>query len=152
MRIVQKNSAFTLIETLVVLTILTVLAGLTVSAFRDYERTQRLATVVADVKNGFAETRTKTLGSVDDTVYGVHVGASSIQFFSGSTPVIGSNNNTIITLPAGISATSSFSNHLAYLTFARLTAIPTATGTVTITDLNTNTTKTFTISAAGLVQ
>lgn len=147
-----KKQAFTLIELMVVITIATVISTLVISAFRNYERVQRFQGSVADVRNGLAEARIKTLGSLNNTVYGVYVGTSSVQFFQGPTPVVGSSNNTIVTFPSGITATSSFANSLWYVTFGRITGAPTAIGTITITDSVSNTSKVFTISATGLVQ
>ena len=147
-----KKRGFTLIELMMVITVATVISTLVVSAFRNYERVQRFQGSVADVRNGLAEARIKTLGSLNNSVHGVYVGTSTIQFFQGTTPIVGSSSNTIITFPSGITATSSFSNSLWYVTFGRITGAPTAIGTITITDSVSNTSKIFTISATGLVQ
>ena len=148
----KKQQGFSMIELLVTITVLMFIIVLIVTSFRSYARIQLFEQSAADIRNGLSEAKTKTIGSVNGTVYGVYVGTSSIQFFGGATPVVNSNSNTIITFPKGITATSSFSSHQWYLTFARITGIPTATGTITIQDSISNTSKTFLILDTGLVQ
>jgi type II secretory pathway pseudopilin PulG len=148
----KAQSGFTLIELLVGITVLMFIIVLIVSSFRSYARVQLFDQSVADIRNGLNEAKAKTLGSVNGTVYGIYVGTSTVQFFSGATPVVNSANNIIISFPKGITATSSLTGHAWYLTFARITGTPTATGTITILDSISNTSKTFSVSATGLVQ
>lgn len=108
---------------------------------------------VDQMHSNLALVRQRTAASYRDTVYGVYVGTSTVEFFEGSTPTVGSSENVIIDLSENdITATSSFSNGEWYVTFARVTGAASATGTITIEDERSGSSNIFTIYSSGLVE
>lgn len=148
-----SSCGFTLIELLVSASILVVLSAVSVGAFANYAHTQQYQRVVDSIRSTLSLVRSETLASYKDTVYGVYVGTSTIEFFAGATPSVGSSANTIIDLrDNNLTATSSFSNGEWYLSFERLTGEATATGTITIQNESGSASTTFTILSSGLVE
>jgi prepilin-type N-terminal cleavage/methylation domain-containing protein len=144
---------FTLVEILVALTILIIIAAIIFEGFFRYAHTQRFESIVSEIRNDIALQRQRTLASYDDTVYGVYVGTSSLQFFTGATPVVGSSANKIILFSTyNITATTSLKNNVWYSTFQRLSGAPSATGTITIFDTKSTASTTFTILRTGIIE
>jgi len=141
-----------MVELLVVISILLFIATITIQGFANYSYRQVYTGFVSQTKDSLIETRHKTIASYNDTVYGVYVGTTTIEFFSGATPVVGSADNTVFTIPSGITATSSFSTGNWYTTFSRITGAATATGTIEFEDTRTIASTTLTIYASGLVE
>ncbi len=146
------NSGFTVIEILVVMAIMIVLAVLAMNGIASYGRRQQYLEFVGEVQSGLAEARSKSIAAVDETVYGVYVGTSTIEYFSGTVPTVGNASNTIIAIPRHLRATSSLTSNQWYVTFARRTGEPSATGTVAIGDTQSLSTTTITIYGSGLVE
>jgi len=160
---VQKNTkyfsapvvlvrGFTLVEILVVIAVILILVTIVVQGFSNYANRQVYIGYVSEVKDNLAETRQRTIASYKDTTYGVYVGTSTIEFFEGSSPVVGSGTSTIMQIPSYMTATSSFSDANWYITFKRISGEASATGTILFTDSRTNASTTFTINASGLVE
>ncbi len=135
-----------------VLAILGILAAVTFAGMSAYGQRQQYEQFVGEVQNGFTEARSKTIAAVADTTHGVYVGPTTIEFFSGATPVPGSSENTILEIPSYITATPAFSGAATAVVFARRTGVPDVTGTLTLTDTRTLTTTVFTVNESGLVQ
>jgi prepilin-type N-terminal cleavage/methylation domain-containing protein len=148
----EFSRGFTLIELLIVLALMLILAALTFQGFAQYSYRQVYVGFVSEVRDNIAESRQKTIASYEDTTYGVYVGTSTIEFFPGSVPLVGSVDNIIVAIPNGMTATSSFSNAQWYLSFARITGGASAIGTIMFNDTRTNASTTFTIYASGLVE
>lgn len=146
------QAGFTLIEVLVVVAILAILVAITVVALRNYGLKQNFELTVVDVRDGVSEARQKTLASINDTMYGVHVSSTAVVFFDGVEFVEGYAGNETITLPDNITATTSFTNDVTTATFTRLTGTASATGTLTLTDTRSLRTATITIEQLGIVE
>lgn len=149
---VQREGAFTLVELLVVITLTVVLSLVVISGFKDYRRSQEYQIFVTNIKNGLNETRGKTVGSVGGVTYGVYVGTSSVEFFSGSVPTVGSAANTIVKFPTSMTATSTFSNGKWYMNFERITGGASATGVITVTDSARSESINLSITKTGSIQ
>jgi prepilin-type N-terminal cleavage/methylation domain-containing protein len=147
-----STRGFTLVEIIVVIAVILILVAIVVQGFSNYANRQVYVGYVSEVKDNLVETRQRTIASYADTVYGVYVGTSTIEFFEGSSPVVGLAANTIMEIPGYMTATSSLSDANWYVTFKRITGEASATGTILFTDTRTNASTTFTIHASGLVE
>ena len=143
---------FTLVEILMVVTLVGIVTALLMQGFSRYAYRQSFKQFVSEVQDETVEARAQTVASLNNTTYGVYVGTDTVEFFSGATPVVGDAANTIIPIPTEVTATASFSSGNQYITFKRLTGEATATGTIEFVDTRTVATSTITISAAGLVE
>ena len=149
----EGTRGFTLLEILIAVSILVLIAGMSMVGIQNLSRQQMYTSVVDQVRQELYAAREKTLASYDDTFYGVYVGTSTIEFFRGATPTVGSSSNVIVSYGEwSIAATSSFSNGLPYVTFARITGFASATGTIAVVDTHSHATTTFTIFGSGLIE
>ena len=151
MRAVSKK-AFTLIELLIVVALFAIIAAFIVTAFKEYQQLQWYNLSVSEVRDSVNLARAQTMGGVNDTVYGIYVGTSTVELFSGPVPLVGSANNKIISFSPSVYATSSFSDGSWYVSFDRIYGTPTATGTISLIESDIGATTTFTILDSGLIQ
>ncbi len=152
-RLLRRSHGFTLLEILVTMSILLIITAVSMKGIAQYAHRQTYQTAVERIRSDFMETREKTLASYNDTVYGMYVGTTTIEFFKGATPVVGSSSNTFIDLSKyGVTATPSFKNGIRYIKFARLTGAASATGTLKISDTHSSASTTLTIFTSGLIQ
>ncbi len=148
----DKRAGFTLIEIVIVVTVATILVTMVVSGFKDYQRYQRYQLFFTDIKNSLNEAHIKTVGSVGGTTYGVYVGTSTVEFYTGVIPTVGSASNYIIKFPTGMHATSTLSNNKWYFNFNRITGVGSATGTISVVDDQRNETLNLLITGTGLIK
>lgn len=146
------NKGFTLLEILVVITILGILSAISVVALKDLYRYSALKVSTNGVYRAFTDARNRTLASEGDTVYGVFVGTSSVTRFVGSTYSIGASTNKVYYFTGGVSATGTIVSTALPVVFTRLTGQPSASGTVMMNNDTHTATNTITIYATGLIE
>jgi prepilin-type N-terminal cleavage/methylation domain-containing protein len=143
---------FTFVEILVVLAVMAIIVAISMQSMVQYGQRQQYRQFAQEVTDGISEARAKTIAGIGDTTYGVYVSEDTIEFYSGATPTIGDPANTIITVPSYINATSTLTGGIQFLTFTRLTGVPSAVGTIEIGHRRAAATTTLTIYESGLVQ
>lgn len=143
---------FTFIEVLTVIAIITILAGISTATFRNIHRQSAVRTASLEVADAFRDARSNTLGAQNDTVYGVHVSTSSVTRFVGSTYSQGAATNEEYLFDAGVTATGTLVTSGVDVVFARLSGIPSATGTIIIENDDVTSSTTVTIHGTGLVE
>ena len=148
----NKTKGFTVVELLVSLAIMAVLAVVVFSTFINFRKNEALVMDAETIVSVLRQARNQTLTSKNSSSYGVHIIASKITIFSGTSYVSGnsgnqdfvlSNTDTILT----ISLTGGGSD----VVFQRLTGETSQNGTVTVSSPGLNQTKTVTIYKTGLV-
>lgn len=146
-------SGFSVLELMVSLSVILIIVAVVMQSFASYSRTQQFVRFVDEVGYMLTTARQQTLASKDDTVYGLYVGTSTVELFSGTSPVVGAAGNEVLPFAMGdFSATSSFSSDDWYVYFARITGEPSATGTIVITSAALGRTATITVHQSGLVE
>lgn len=148
----HKAAGFSLIELLMVISIIVIILGVSMDSLSEYAARQAFAKTVTEVRDGTAAARQKTLAAVNDLVHGVHVESDEVVFFEGKAYVDGAVDNEIVSLPDYITASASFTGSVQTATFTRLTGLPSAAGTITLTNAKTGTNAIITINATGLVE
>lgn len=147
----RQSPGFSLIEILIAVAILVLLAVVISTGLINFSKRQSLEAIAEDIRIGLMDARRNTLASVDDTTYGVYVGATSTVFFSGESYASGIPVGAVAYTGAQF-ATSSFTGGTWSVVFDRLTGEPSATGTITIVDSITHASTTITIQATGLIE
>jgi len=147
----RRIRGFTLLEVLLVVAILGLIIAVAAGSFANYGRQQAFNEQVDGVALLLLETRQKTLGAQYDQSHGVHVDTSTITAYRGSS-YLAAVSSTTYALQSSVSATTSFSDGSDYVTFTRVTGMPSATGTIVFSDVQLGRTATITISASGLIQ
>ena len=151
-KINPRIRGFTLVEIVIVLSILGIIVAMSTIALRDMYRNSALKTSTHAVYRAFTDARNNTLASVKDTVYGVMVGTSSVTRFKGPTFVVGSSTNQVTFFDAGVTATGSIVTNGTPVVFTRLTGEPSIIGAILIRDNTGTATNTLNIYASGLVE
>ena len=152
---VQKASAgFTLVETLVVVAITCMVAGMVMVSFSTYNSTEALAKDEGRVVAVFERARSLTLDSYNSSQYGVHIASSTLTIFQGSTYSAGATTNIVTTLNTKVQVQKvTLVGGGVDVIFNRLTGETSETGTTTISLITaTTTTRSVTIFGTGLIQ
>jgi len=130
------RSGFTIIELLVVMAIMAIVVAFSVTAIQSYAQQQQLRAAEAELVSLFRETKQRTVAAESDTQFGLRLATSSITRFVGDTYDPAAANNLQV-LFSGVALTSSFANGVDEIQFARLTGVPSATGTIMIEQIRT---------------
>jgi len=142
---------FSLVELLVVLTIMSIIGAFAITGFKDYARFQQYDASVATVKSTFIDARVRARSAELDQSYGVKILTNSLVVFRGSTYSAGASTNETVTL-TGVTLSRSLSGGTDQIVFNKLTGLPNVTGTITIVGSEHVATTTLTITAAGVIQ
>lgn len=144
------KKGFTILEILVVLSILALLVAIVLPSFKAIRSNQVLKSAISDVLSALDKARSQSFSSLNSSEYGVHFEQNQIVIFKGTnySPSDISNENVPLTLPAYISLIS-LTTGAVDLYFDRLSGIPNKTGTITISADTSS--KIITISATGAI-
>lgn len=133
---VSCSRGFTMIEALVVLGILTLLAGVVLGVFPAYRRSVNLNTAVETGAVFLAKARSRTLGSEGATRHGVHFESDRMVLFRGAAYNALDPANETTMLPSGIEiSVIALNGGGVDVVFDRLTGGTNGFGTVTFRSL-----------------
>lgn len=145
----KRHLGFSLIEMLIVITIISILAALSYVTFFDTNRTQALEKDRDLVIATLEQARSLTLASSGARQFGVHIQSDRIVLFPGSSYVSGnSENKTEFLNPLVTIASSSIAGGGTDITFERLTGKTSKTGTIGIS-LQSDPQKSYVITVSG---
>lgn len=142
---------FTLVELLIVITILAIVFTFLLTGFRDFARFQEYTQAVSDVTFQLQQAQTNARSAINDTAHGVHIDADSITLFSGTTYNTSDPNNEVITYD-NVVFTTNLSGGSDTIVFTELTGLAQATGTVSITGTSHTATTQVTVTTAGIIE
>lgn len=147
----NKQSGLTVIELIVVVSLMSIFAVLTLSYFIDYRNEQMVRTAVVEVSSIIKETRLKTLSAETTDKYGLHFDSDKVVLFVGDIYDSASSTNQEFLINQAILDTN-LSDGSDEIIFERLTGVPSATGTITIYDKSYNSTVALPIKDSGLIE
>ncbi len=123
---------FTLLELVFSIAILIFIAVLAVGNLKKFRQSSEIDRVVNDTLGLLREARSKTLGSENDSVYGVHFSPAAVTLFQGGIYNPASASNIVVVLPSNVSiSVIDLSTTTDNVIFERLTGESKAIGTVT---------------------
>lgn len=143
---------FTLAEIVVVSAILSIIALVSFSAFKNMHRASALRAGGDEVYQAFTDARAKTLGSEEGTVYGVFIASTSVTRFVGETYSAVSATNRVYSFEAGVTATGTGIVAGTSTRFERLTGEPNVARVVYLRNDDGTATSTITVHASGLIE
>ncbi len=139
----------TLIEILMVVAILGILTGISVSSFRTISNTKTLDKEAEVVLSYINRTRTNAINSLNLEAHGVSFASSTVTIYYGTSAVTAASSS-VYTLSGGHTISGvSLSNGATNFYFNKLSGEPSATGSITIRNQSGDT-KTITIYGTGL--
>jgi type II secretory pathway pseudopilin PulG len=145
------SKGYTIIELLVVLAVIIIATAVVMSGFRNYAKYQEYNQAVTAVRAVLQDAKLKARSSEGGQAHGVKVLSGSIIVFPGTTySALNSANKT--TTFTNVTLTPSFVGGGTELTFANLTGLPSATGTIQVVGVGYTATTTIEITAAGGIQ
>ncbi len=147
----HHTKGFTIVELIVVMGIISIIAGLTFFGFKNYSTYQGYNQALGNVKAIMIDARVRARSSETGSGQGVKVLSGSMVTFQGSTYTVGAatNRTTVIN---GAVITPSFSNGTNEIIFHNLTGLPTATGTILIESIEFAASTTVEITGTGVIQ
>lgn len=146
----KGSKGFTLMETIVVLAIIIILSGISVSVYYNQREKHSIQKDADSIVSLIEKTKNMSLNRKNDSSYGVYFATSSVTIFSGN---LYANGNVIskYELESGVEiSTTSLSSHSNEFYFTKTSGLPNATGTIVLGD--SSYTKTITISGTGLIE
>lgn len=150
-RTLQKG--FTLIEVLIVISIMAIISMILVSSFSLFNKSQALDKDADLIVESLEEARSKTLASHNASQYGVYFASTTITIFTGTTYSSSSSTNRDfpLTLTDRVLSISLFGGGN-NVVFNRLTGETGQYGTVVISSPTTSRTRTVTIHKTGVIE
>jgi Tfp pilus assembly protein PilV len=145
---------FTLVETLVVVSITVIITAMMMVSFKTYNTSEALSKDQAKVVSALERARSLTINSFNSSEYGVHFASTSVTIFKGSTYSSSDVNNIVTILHPLVQVKSvNVAGGSMDVVFEQLTGETTQIGTTTLSlKTATTTTKTITIYGTGLIQ
>ena len=147
----RMGAGFSLVELLVVFTIMAAVALFAIVGFKDYAHIQQYDAAVATVKSTLIDTRVRARSAELDQSYGVKILTSSLVVFRGTTYSAGASTNETVSVTGG-TLSSSLTGGTDQIIFNKLTGLPNATGTITMIGAEHLATTTLTITGSGVIQ
>jgi len=147
------DKGFSLTELLVVLGIIALIMGISLTTFINYRKQQAFTKDSESVVEILSQARDQTLSSKNASQYGVHFASTKITLFTGSTYFAGDSSNIDFPLTStdiilSISLTGGGSD----VVFNRLTGETSQNGTIVVDVPSLSLTKTVTIYKTGLIE
>ena len=150
---VTNNRGITVIELISTLAIISILIAILIPSFSLIREKQLLKNTMSDVVSLLEKARSKTLGSVDSSEYGVHFQSDQVIIFKGKVFSSSAVDNEIIYVVNPISISNvtldGVSGTSGDVYFNRLYGVPSSVGTITISAPSA--VKIITISITGTI-
>lgn len=147
----SKQSGFTLLELLLVISIAVVIMGISFAGFQNYASFQQYNQAVGDAQFTIKQARSNALLAANDMAHGVKILPDSIIYFAGDTYVAGAPSNEVTTYTL-VTFQPTLTDGVDEIVFAKLTGLPSATGTILISGSDYPETTTLSISKSGVIQ
>ncbi|OHA84332.1 MAG: hypothetical protein A2937_01170 [Candidatus Yonathbacteria bacterium RIFCSPLOWO2_01_FULL_47_33b] len=146
MRHASFQKGFTILELLMVISIIAVLAAIIMLSFTSFRNSSALQTTSENTISILNKARSNTIGSKDGYQYGVHFGTNDATLFRGATFVVGDSSNEIYALDVAVQVSAtSFTGGGSEVLFQKFTGKTDQYGTITL-QVSSDPTKTVTIS------
>jgi len=142
---------FTLIETLLVLTIIAVMAVLSVPFYQSFQIRTQLDDRSEEIVQSLRKAQSKAMAVEDDKVFGVHFENNKFVLFKNTPYNPDDPDNEITDLPATLSISFNLNGGGSEVVFDKLKGTTANDGTVSISSVN-NESRTINVSQVGKIE
>ena len=149
-----RNRGFTLVEVLIVIAIMAILSGVVIFSFSGMRARQDVDSNTEVITSLLKEARSRTLGSIDSTTYGVFIETNQVTLFKGASYIAGDPTNQTNSLSNTVTITAvSLNGGGSTIMFERLTGKTNNFGTMRVEfTSDTSVARTITVDATGLIE
>ncbi len=149
----KSTSGFSLIELIISFIIIFIMVTIVFNAFIAYKENQALVTDTETIVTILRQARNQTLNSQNSTSYGVHITASKITLFVGTTYIPNASTNQDFLLTTGDTVlTITLAGSGSDVVFNRLSGETAQSGSIVLTGVRVARTKAIQIYKTGLVE
>jgi prepilin-type N-terminal cleavage/methylation domain-containing protein len=143
----MNQRGFTLLEMMLSVAIITMLAGLSLPVYSSLQARNDLDLTAQSVASALRRAQTAVRAEKNDSQWGVAIVSNQLVLFKGASYATrDSSYDEITVIPATITPTG-----MSEVVFAKLTAVPSTTGTVTLTS-SSGTARTVVMNGKGMVE
>lgn len=132
----QKNSGFTLLETMIVLAIMTVILAIIIFSYNSAQSKKKVEVTIDSISLRLEEAKSNALAGKKGTDWGVKFNTIGYVLFNGSSFNSADVNNASSTVATNITIKTNLSGGGSSVIFSRMTGVPNVTGSVVINDIN----------------
>lgn len=141
-----KQGGFTLLELLLSLSIIGVLAGLSIPVYESFSRRNDLDIATQSTVSAIRRAASYSRAGVGDSAYSVRINDTSVVLFKGTSYATRDQSFDETLIIPDIITTGGLTD----IQFAKLTGMPNTSGSITLST-TTSDTRTITINAKGMV-
>jgi prepilin-type N-terminal cleavage/methylation domain-containing protein len=149
----MKNKAFTLVEIIVVVSILSIMTGTIFAVFNSFDQEKALSMETSNIISILERARNLTLFSKDAYQYGVHFSSTTITLFKGGSYSASDQNNIITELHSKVFVSSiNLNGGGSDVIFKKLSGETNQNGSITLgNSIDNSQISTINISNTGLI-
>jgi hypothetical protein len=146
------KKGITVVEILIVIAIIFLLTTIVFVALKTFKDKQILNSETEKIVSTIQDARNRTLASVDDTSYGVHIASTSVTLFRGIMFSLGSSTNEVLELNSSVEVGGvSLEGGGTEIVFERLTGSTLDYGSVSLDLVSGSSTKNILIDPGGFI-
>lgn len=146
----KQSAGFTIIELIIVVSILAIMAGVTISGFLNYVRYQQYQATVATVTLELSQVQAEAKVALQDENHGFNVGTDRITFYTGDFYNALDTTNEVVVFD-NVRFIPTLTNGVTDVRLGKVTGLPSATGTIEIVGTGFAATTTITLTKAGVL-
>ncbi len=144
------KKGFSLLELIIVISILGILSVMSLKVFNQSYSQNSLSSATRIAESSLERARSLSLSVKDGITHGVRVESTRIIIFHGSSYVSGATGNEILDLPGTVNASTNLPG--SDVIFSKLSGDADSVGTITLFLINSTTTqKVITIQSTGII-
>lgn len=142
----NMNRGFTLIEMLLSVSVIAILAGMSVPVYQSFQTRNDLDIATTTIGSSLRRAEVLAQAVDGDVPSGVHIGTGSVILFKGASYVLRDPDfDEVFEVPASI-----IPSGISEVVFSKFTGVPDTSGTITLTS-NNNETRNISINEKGMV-
>ncbi|MES3031414.1 MAG: prepilin-type N-terminal cleavage/methylation domain-containing protein [Patescibacteria group bacterium] len=127
-----RSKGFSMLEIMITVAIVAVIAGIVAYSFGTLRARKQLEITVDSIGSKLEEAKANALAGKGGTSFGIVFASTTYTYFRGTTYSSSDPANVVYNLASNLEITRTLSGGGSQILFARLTGLPSATGTLSV--------------------